>query len=114
VRQIETGDSSCVKFNGWANRTGHHLAWAAIWTSLNFSSFCYVTYTVTYVNTLTGAVFVGGSGQLLNASFSGTIDADNLDFSTSYTVTLTIADEAGLALIRQTATVTTPAARADA
>ena len=98
----------CVTFNGWSNTAAYSRAWAAISTRIDFRSACYVTYTVTYANNATGDVFVGGSGQLLNSSFSGTVEADFLDFSTSYTVTLTIADQSGLAILRESANVTTP------
>jgi len=103
--------TSCVRFVGWANRTDHAISRVAIWTSIEFSSSCSVAYTVTYANELTGESFVGGSGQLLNSSFGGTIEVDALDFSTPYTVTLTIADQSGLALVQRSTTVTTPGPR---
>ena len=104
-----TATTPCVKFGGWSSRIGYYKAWAAIWTSVNFSSSCYVTYSVTYTDDLTGAVYTLAQGGLLNAVYSSTIDADFLDFSTPYTVRLRIVDGSGAVQLEQTADITTPA-----
>jgi hypothetical protein len=79
--------------------------WAAIWTQFAYTTSCgyAVTMTMTYVNGNAGLVYLQRSTSVVN----GTIDADWADFSTPYTVNVTLTDAADNVLASRSGLVTT-------
>ena len=100
--------TSCAVVSSFSNSTGYYSVWAAIWTKFSISNSCSApaNWQMTYTNGTTGLVdFARGSSTQYMSS--GTIDEDWADFSTAYTVTLTVTDASGVVLDSRSAVVTT-------
>jgi len=111
-----TTSTSCTKVAAFSNSTGYYSVWAAVWTSVSFTTTCSggaTTWSVTYVNNNTGAQVFWASGST-SSGWNGTVDEDWCDFSTPYTVTLTLTDGHGTVQYSQALQVTTPAPKAGA
>ena len=96
----------CATITSFSNSTGYYSAWAAIWTKFSVSATCSATWTMTFINGLTGSVDFSRSASVQMMP-SGTIDEDWAAFSTPYTVTLVVNDAAGTVLDSRSAVVTT-------
>jgi hypothetical protein len=103
---------TCANITGFSNTTGYYSVFAAVWTPFAVSSSCngQIEWTMTYTNTLTGAVDFTRLGLMYIGNSGLTVDEDWASFSTPYTVTLRLTDYAtGALLDSRTALVTTKA-----
>jgi len=98
----------CAHVTAFSSSTGYYSVWAAIWTPFSISNACGspVNWQMTYTNGTTGVVDFARSSSTQYMP-SGTIDEDWAAFSTTYTVTLTVADAGGAVLDSRSALVTT-------
>ena len=97
--------TSCATITSFSNTTGYYSVFAAIWTKFSFTSSCAtpVTMHMTYLNGNTGNVDFSANTPIN----SGTIDEDWAQFSTPYTVTMSLTDSSGTVLASQSAVITT-------
>jgi hypothetical protein len=103
---------TCVTITSFGSTTGYYSVFAAVWTPFAVSSTCksQLEWTMTYTNTLTGAVDFTSLGLMYIGNSGLTVDEDWASFSTPYTVTLRVTDyESGALLDSRTALVTTKA-----
>ena len=103
--------SSCAHITSFSNSDGYYSVWAAIWTPYAISNSCsgVVNWKMTYTNGSTGAVDFIRTGSFMGSGAGGTIDEDWADFSTPYTVSLTVSNEQEQVLDSRSALVTTKA-----
>lgn len=94
--------STCAVITGFSNTTGYYSIWSAIWTKFSIANSCNtpLNWEMTFTNNNTGLVEFSRATSTIYMT-SGVIDYDWGQFSTPYTVKLTLTDANGSVVTSQ-------------